>query len=51
MEERSLQALKQMELKRYEEDLARDGYQSVLCYGISFCKKNCRIALAVTKIG
>ena len=30
----------------HEADLARDGYKTVLCYGIGFYKKNCKIVLA-----
>lgn len=40
------EALAQIELKRYKDDLIRDGYEHVLCYGVAFFKKNCRIALA-----
>lgn len=40
------EALAQIELKRYKDDLIRDGYENVLCYGVAFYKKNCRIALA-----
>lgn len=50
MEVKSRQALEQIEIKHYEEDLVRDGYQRVLCYGIAFYKKNCKIALAKKKI-
>lgn len=46
METKSRQAIEQIEMKNYEEDLVRDGYTKVLCYGIAFYKKNCRIALA-----
>lgn len=45
MEEKCRQAAAQIEMKHYEEDLVRDGYQKVLCYGIAFYKKNCRISL------
>lgn len=45
MEEKCRQAAAQIEMKHYEEDLIRDGYQKVLCYGIAFYKKNCRISL------
>ena len=46
MEVKSQQAIEQIEIKHYEEDLVRDGYAKVLCYGIAFYKKNCKIALA-----
>lgn len=45
MEVRSRQAMEQIEMKHYEEGLERDGYERVLCYGIAFYKKNCKIAL------
>lgn len=45
MEEKSRRAIDQIEMKHYEEDLARDGYENVLCYGIAFYKKNCRIVM------
>ena len=50
LEERSSEALKQIFSKQYETELARDGYQEVLCYGIAFYKKNCRIKLSRDKI-
>lgn len=46
MEVKCNEALAQIELKRYEDDLIRDGYEHVLCYGVAFYKKNCKIALA-----
>lgn len=45
MEDKSRRAIEQIEMKHYEEDLARDGYENVLCYGVAFYKKNCRIDL------
>lgn len=50
MEERSREALKQIKVRHYEADLARDGYKTALCYGIAFYKKNCKIALMQEKI-
>lgn len=50
MEERSKEALKQIKIRHYEADLARDGYKTVLCYGIGFYKKDCKIALAQKRI-
>ena len=50
MDERSREALKQIKMRHYEADLARDGYKTALCYGIAFYKKNCKIALAQEKI-
>lgn len=50
MENKSQQAIRQIEMKHYEEDLARDGYENVLCYGIAFYKKNCQVAFSERKI-
>ena len=46
MEGKSLEAVSQIEMKHYEQELVRDGYQRVFCYGIAFYKKNCWAALA-----
>lgn len=46
MDSKSHQAARQVEMKHYEEELVRDGYVNVLCYGIAFYKKNCKIELA-----
>lgn len=51
MDKKSKQAIEQIEMKHYEEDLARDGYEKVLCYGIAFYKKNCKIGLSKKVIG
>lgn len=51
MEAKSKQAVDQIMMKHYEEDLVRDGYRAVLCYGIAFYKKDCRISLQEKKIG
>lgn len=45
MEQKSCQAVEQIIDKHYEEELQRDGYQKVLCYGIAFYKKNCKVSL------
>ncbi|MBU3877752.1 ATP-binding protein [Faecalicatena sp. AGMB00832] len=45
MEAKSLEAISQIEMKHYEQELVQDGYQKVLCYGIAFYKKNCRVAV------
>lgn len=50
MEEKSRQAVKQIENRHYEEEMARDGFCKVLCYGIAFYKKNCRIVMEEKKI-
>ena len=44
------EAVEQILGKQYETDLVRDGYQDVLCYGIAFYKKNCRIKLMRNKV-
>lgn len=49
MEAKSLEAVNQIEMKHYEQELVQDGYQKVLCYGIAFYKKNCKVAL--TEVG
>ena len=40
--------LKSME--EYERELMREGYREVLCYGIAFYKKSCRIKLEKHKL-
>ena len=45
MAQRSAQAVRQIEMKHYEEGLIQDGYEKVLCYGIAFYKKNCKISV------
>lgn len=51
MEEKSRKALEQIDTKRYEEELVQDGYRKVLCYGIAFYKKSCKITLREKRIG
>ncbi len=46
MADKSIQAVQQIEMKHYEEGLIQDGFQKVLCYGIAFYKKNCKISIA-----
>lgn len=50
METKSRMAVEQINLKRYEEELVQDGYEKVLCYGIAFYKKNCKINLVVKDV-
>lgn len=50
MERCSKKAVEQIQTKHYEEDLLRDGYQEVLCYGIAFYKKSCKITVKKQKI-
>lgn len=40
------EALEQMEVKRYEEELLDEGFEHILKYGIAFYKKRCRVMLA-----
>ncbi len=40
------EALKQIEYTRYEDDLADDGVENILKYGIACYKKRCRVMLA-----
>ena len=51
MKEKSVQAVDQIMTKHYEEDFKRDGYTAVLCYGIAFYKKNCKISLEKRTVG
>ena len=37
------EALRQIEDNRYETELINDGYQSIIKYGIAFCKKSCMV--------
>ena len=39
------EALKQIEYTRYEDDLADDGVENILKYGIACYKKRCRVML------
>lgn len=50
MEAKSRQAVEQIEMKHYEQEFLQDGFQKVLCYGIAFYKKNCRITLVEKEI-
>ena len=40
------EALKQIEYTRYEDDLADDGVENILKYGIACYKKRCKVVLA-----
>lgn len=40
------EALEQMEVKQYEEELFDEGFDHILKYGIAFYKKRCRVMLA-----
>lgn len=39
-------ALEQIEEKKYADGLLEEGYGNILKYGICFCKKSCKIAIA-----
>lgn len=45
METAARAAITQIKEKHYGEGLSRDGYTSLLCYGIAFYKKNCWIVV------
>ena len=39
------EALKQIEVKNYEAELLREGYQDIMKYGVAFYKKECMVKL------
>ena len=43
LESKAAEALKQIEDKKYEEELRRDGYKNIIKYGIAFYHKKCRV--------
>lgn len=50
MEAKCRLAAEQIEMKHYEQELVQDGYEKVLCYGVAFYKKNCKINLVVNYV-
>lgn len=46
MEDGCREALQQIEDKQYVNGLLEEGYEHVMKYGICFCKKSCKVALA-----
>ena len=50
METAAQAAIAQIKEKRYGAELGRDGYTSLLCYGIAFYKKNCWIVMERSQI-
>ena len=46
LDESCREALRQINLRRYEEELLDEGVEHILKYGIAFYKKRCRIMLA-----
>ena len=55
LEEDAKKALKQIDEKRYAEELRTEGYRNIDCYGISFYRKDCEVCslrdLSIDKIG
>lgn len=45
LENRADDALKQIEEKKYDEELRSEGYKNIVCYGISFYQKDCLIKM------
>ncbi|MDO5410820.1 MAG: AAA family ATPase [Lachnospiraceae bacterium] len=45
MEDGCEAALRQMEEKHYDAELIEDGYETILKYGICFCKKSCKVRM------
>ena len=43
LEEDAKKALKQIDEKRYAEELRTEGYRNIDCYGISFYRKDCEV--------
>ena len=46
LDESCLEALRQINLRRYEEEFLDEGVEHILKYGIAFYKKRCRVMLA-----
>lgn len=43
METKAIEALNQIQNKEYYRELQLEGYEHIICYGIAFFKKNCRV--------
>lgn len=43
MEDKCQEALNQIEVKHYDDELIEEGYEDIIKYGIAFCKKNCLV--------
>ncbi|WP_394919139.1 AAA family ATPase [uncultured Robinsoniella sp.] len=43
MEDKCKEALNQIEVKHYDDELIEEGYENIMKYGIAFCKKNCLV--------
>ena len=50
LDESCREALRQINLRRYEEELLDEGVEHILKYGIAFYKKRCRVMLAGAKL-
>ena len=49
LEKRADDALKQIEDKKYDDELRSEGYKNIVCYGISFYQKDCLIKMKKSK--
>lgn len=45
MQEKSEEAIQQINTKNYREAILGEGYQELINYGISFYKKNCKVMM------
>ncbi len=43
MEEDAAKAVRQIHEKKYMEELRREGYKKIFCYGIAFYRKDCEV--------
>lgn len=50
MDKKAQEAIQQIRNRNYKDALMQDGYQEVICYGIGFYKKNCKVVLEREKI-
>lgn len=46
LEEKCDEALRQIEVKKYEEGLRQEGYQDIMKYGVAFYRKECLVKIA-----
>ena len=45
MQDKSEEAISQICSKKYKDALVNEGYQNIICYGIGFYKKNCKVTM------
>ena len=45
LESKLAEAMKQIEVNHYEEELRNDGYRNILLYGVAFKEKECLVQL------